>query len=655
MLQKINFTNLLLFVVMLLSANIASAQKGKDTGKTTSTKTSSAKASAQAGVKEFDDAVIRKKDKKQHEQWKKGDYNFPGKPRNMWQVGVHGGSFTISGDVNERLGWGAGFHVRKALGYVFSLRFDAFTGRAYGLNYLPEDSPSSLNQNPVLQQSVANENLKRMYYNFQNKYYAGRIQGIVNLNNLLFHKKQNKISLYALAGVGANGTRVAYDMRDANGALYSFNTADGVNMPTELTGPNGNYQFDLRKDRKAALSYLRGQMDHTYETLAEQDENNIEDIGEYAIHPELSVGYGFEFRITKHFSVALEHQAYITDDDLLDGKRWETAGTRGMTRNMDFPHYIHVRLNFNLGSSKKRVEPLWFVNPLNTAYDQIANQKKKVDDLDDMLADDDNDGVPNRLDKEANTPADSPVDVRGRQLDSDGDGVVNAQDKEPYSPPGYPTDPNGVAQVPKFTTPDDVRNLGDQRYALKDDLNKCCNAGKGSGLTDLFLPMIHFDLDKCYLKPEFFGELKYVGTLMQKHTDAKIVVKGHTDTRNDDCYNQKLSYARAKNAIEYLVANYGISRDRLILQYGGEVENLAKAANNESSHYMNRRVEFSIAGANDKEMAAPGCPGKSPDDKSCDPASFRSVNVRGSSEGTSTKAASQGGKVDLRKYGKEKP
>jgi hypothetical protein len=62
-----------------------------------------------------------------------------------------------------------------------------------------------------------------------------------------------------------------------------------------------------------------------------------------------------------------------------------------------------------------------------------------------IQTDTDNDGVPDVLDREKNTPAGCPVDVNGVRLDSDGDGINDCDDKEPYTAPGYPVDPNGVS------------------------------------------------------------------------------------------------------------------------------------------------------------------------------------------------------------------
>ena len=49
-------------------------------------------------------------------------YPFPAKPRNQWEIGVKGGISSVAGDVRSIFPTGGfGIHVRKALGYVFSL------------------------------------------------------------------------------------------------------------------------------------------------------------------------------------------------------------------------------------------------------------------------------------------------------------------------------------------------------------------------------------------------------------------------------------------------------------------------------------------------------------------------------------------------------
>src|SRR5919206_1255171 len=57
-----------------------------------------------------DSSVVPSRRMPQHTEFMNGTYNFPAKPRNMWEVGVKGGAFSVSGDVSAKFptaGFGA--------------------------------------------------------------------------------------------------------------------------------------------------------------------------------------------------------------------------------------------------------------------------------------------------------------------------------------------------------------------------------------------------------------------------------------------------------------------------------------------------------------------------------------------------------------------
>src|SRR5690625_6690514 len=125
---------------------------------------------------------------------------------------------------------------------------------------------------------------------------------------------------------------------------------------------------------------------------------------------------------------------------------------------------------------------------------------------------------------------------------------------------------------------------------------------------DWWLPMIHFYLDKYYVRPEFYGHLKHVATVLKNHPNEKMVVRGFADNRGAEDYNEVLSYNRAKAVIDYLVEEYDIPRERMILQYKGEDEELVPGLpdnhtldqREERQQFLNRRVEFYIARIGDE-------------------------------------------------------
>jgi len=572
--------------------------------------------------------------KGQHKEWKAGNYRFPSKPKDMWEIGIHGGLLGVYGDVNARLGYGGGLHIRKSFGYTFSARLNALVGQANNMNYNPSfrgvELNSNLNSAAAIKANAADgvtvsDNLaggygqsKPYYYSTRANMYELSLQGIITLNNLKFHKYRNKWDLFLIAGAGANYYQLKYDALDANGNLYDFSSVTG--------------DANSRKGRKDIYNGLKNVFDKKYDVKGEEWGQLFNAAGKDTdgkgvggrLNGIFNAGLGIGYKISKRMSITLEHQATFADDDLMDGYRWAEQGD--FTRDVDVMQYTSLRLNFHLGSAKKRLEPLWWVNPLNGPLQDIADLKKEKGKVQELLADDDGDGVINPIDQEPDTEKDCPVNTLGVALDSDNDGIIDCKDKEPYSPPGVPVDPNGVAQVKPYLTKEDADKTylpqNDPRLGTlgnihnnPNDWRNNGNPGPVAGLDEWFLPMIHFDLDKFRIKPQFYEQCHYVANVMKSHPSISVVAKGHTDVRMPNDYNLALAYKRANRAIEHIVQNYGIDRGRFVLQYGGENEPLIPSLPDnhtrpelEYSQYLNRRVEFRVAKAGDTNMNAPSVP-----------------------------------------------
>jgi len=532
----------------------------------------------------------------QNKMWRTGQSVFSAKPKNMWELGIHAGPAFVWGDVVASFppGYGFGLHLRKAINYTLSFRLDGTYQSSEGydtrsFNFLEAERTyqQNIQVGPALSgYTDETTNSDDIYKNYKVNILSFSIEGILNIGNVLFHNPSNKWNLYAVLGGGLDLPRTSVDLLNGD-QLYDFS---GVSAGLDLTTTDGRNQS--RKN-------LKNLLDGDFETTGGIEQENFS-LGDYkTIIPHVNFGIGLTRKLSKRVNLGLEQQIIIIDNDLLDGFEYKTNVDE--TTNNDKPLYTSIRLGINLGSFEKRVEPLYWVNPLSGPLNDIAElkQRPKFD-----LTDSDNDGVIDMTDQEINTPAGCPVDTRGVTLDSDGDGVVDCKDQEPYSPPGYEVNNNGVAQVPdKYMTEEEVVDLINTRGAGMENLN-------------WFLPMIHFDLDKYYIKPEFYGSLHQVASVMNSHPDMKVVTHGYTDNRSSNEYNNVLSYNRANAAINYLVNNYNVPRSRFIITYGGEEspivnglkDNYNIPVTEEYKHYINRRVEFHVATATDTEMSRPSGP-----------------------------------------------
>jgi OmpA-OmpF porin, OOP family len=414
------------------------------------------------------------------------------------------------------------------------------------------------------------------------------MQGIVNIGNILFHKPNNKWNWYLGIGAGLSNHTAKLDLLDAAGNPYT-----GLIGKTGFTAP----EFNSKAGRGRIKDKLKSIYDGKYETEGPKKAGIFRVGDETNIHVMFTGSVGVARKISKRFNIGLEHQVMATDNDYLDGIRF--LNSVAFTQDVDIAHYTNIRLAFNIGKLDDKSEPLYWVNPLDATMNELAElrARPKLD-----LTDTDSDGVIDMLDQEDNTPAGAHVDTRGIALDSDNDGLADYKDKEPFSPTGFQINGDGVAQVKKCEsclTEADVFRMIDSKASSFKPSKVESDCGKW------FLPMIHFDLDRSNLKPEFYGHLHHVATVLKQCPSVCVSVIGHTDVRSANGYNTLLSYNRAQAAIDYLVSNYGVDRSRLKLMYGGEDAPMVGRSRSEKEHYMNRRVEFRVCEPTDNDMARP--------------------------------------------------
>lgn len=127
-------------------------------------------------------------------------------------------------------------------------------------------------------------------------------------------------------------------------------------------------------------------------------------------------------------------------------------------------------------------------------------------------------------------PAGRKVDARGcaLPLDSDNDGVADSNDHCPNTPMNTRVDFKGC------------------------EINAV-----------ITLPEVHFEFDSSKLKTSSYRTLDGAVATMQKYTDIRAIVAGHTDSIGNDAYNHNLSDRRAASVRSYMISK-GIAAERLI-------------------------------------------------------------------------------------------
>lgn len=117
---------------------------------------------------------------------------------------------------------------------------------------------------------------------------------------------------------------------------------------------------------------------------------------------------------------------------------------------------------------------------------------------------------------------------------------------------------------------------------------------------EITIPGIEYDFDKATLRPESKKILDDLAAFLELNDNLSVEIASHTDARGSDTYNQRLSQARAKSCVDYLISK-GIAADRLVATGYGEskplilekdINALPTKEEQEAAHQKNRRTSF---------------------------------------------------------------
>jgi len=485
----------------------------------------------------------------QHEAFLDGEYRFPAKPRNMWTFGLEGGYDQINGDVDPEFGWDLGLNVRKALGYATSLRF--------GVNYMrPQGSDAATTPSRLIEganakanrfESITGADLNSgpgrdvwIYeHEFEQTALLPYAEVILNLNNINFHREQTDWSFEVGVGPAAYifQTETTFrDVRESNGSS-SLGTFEDINI--------GNSE-DTRED-------LFG------------DDDNLNNDG-YDIVAAATVSGNIAYRASDRISLSLRPRYVRTWDDWLDGEAYHDtsygADDAGFSPDKDQNFAMNLGVDFSLGNKDKRVQPLWWENPLNYTYPYLQDEYEFDDEY--LFEDSDGDGVVDRMDKEPNSPC-AFVDGGGVAIDSDKDGIVDCNDACPFTPAAMiaEIDENGC------TPPPVDKHCCDETDELRQRVEELESrpVATVANCASKVYPSITFSSNARRVAASQNGTLAQIAATLSSDPSCRIVVEGFATGRRKVA--TQVAWARAKAVADTLVDTYGISSDRIIVRYSG--------------------------------------------------------------------------------------
>jgi OOP family OmpA-OmpF porin len=219
-----------------------------------------------------------------------------------------------------------------------------------------------------------------------------------------------------------------------------------------------------------------------------------------------------------------------------------------------------VGLTFYLG--KHDVHADWYSEEA-FIYSQIEELDARISKIETDLIDSDQDGVPDYLDREPNTPPGAVVDTKGRAVDTNNSGI-----------------------------PDHMESALDRRYATKADLEKADGGGLdmakliNEGYVNVYF---RFNSDE----PEIYSlqAVNYLVIYMKQNPGSRAELIGYADEIGNANYNLQLSERRANKVKELMIAA-GIDGSRLTTRGGGEDASVNKDSS--QARQLVRRVTFRL-------------------------------------------------------------
>lgn len=464
---------------------------------------------------------------------------YPARPRDMWELGIGVGPTFMFTPINPRLGEGASISLRKSLGHIFSVRaqynYGIYYGRDFRVRNVGKYAPMYL-WNTLGGQGAS------YLANFKATIQQASIDGIFSLNTISGYRGNPKVEWYVLGGYSFTWGSSRGNFLNSSNQPYAWSS-----LPDNTRIDKSTIKSTLTSGQSNGIFTMKAGQDQQYETEITNRNgahDNVVGGGGYAggniIRHGADFGGGVSFKVSPRFNIGVEQKfTYLFDNG-------DYAGViTGPTQRGDLLSNTQVRFNFNLGSSAKRVEPLWWINPNNYVYTQLAKRL--------ILPDADGDGVTDQFDLEPNTPAGAPVDTHGRALDTDGDGVPDYRDKEVLTPQKwFPVDANGVGTEPEPACCKELRD-------------KLANFKPAAECAVTSLPSVKFKGGKAKLSKDAETTLASVASQLNANTSCKvkIVAYGASNKRA-----QQLSWERGQAVGKYLVEKQGIADNRIIFIYG---------------------------------------------------------------------------------------
>ncbi len=247
----------------------------------------------------------------------------------------------------------------------------------------------------------------------------------------------------------------------------------------------------------------------------------------------------------------------------------QTVTASAADPSVKFLRHIAPVLNASVGVTYyfgKKTHADWYVGESKMS-NELDELEKRIAELEVMLVDSDQDGVPDYLDVEPNSTPGVAVDTRGRTIDHNNNGI-----------------------------PDELEGYLEERYGV--DAMKSALAGDMKNNNELVRELInsgyvttYFDFDKDQPTNVSSQGIDFMRTYLLNNPSASIDIFGHADEIGETQYNYGLANRRAQN-VKNILVKAGIEESKLNVISRGE--DTSVEASSPGARKLVRRVTFQV-------------------------------------------------------------
>ncbi len=267
-------------------------------------------------------------------------------------------------------------------------------------------------------------------------------------------------------------------------------------------------------------------------------------------------GFTPEFRITKNLAINAD---FTMNSNVRQHFNWDGQNYSDPNNNLAGSMYT-ASLGFSFSFGSEKIHGDWAVLR-DKQQEEIEALEKRVGEIENNMADTDQDGVPDYLDVEPNSIAGVAVDTKGRMVDLNKNGVPDEMER--YLNSTYTTN-----QMLVNSEKETVKKLINEGYVAT-----------------------YFDFNKTKPTNVSTEGIDFILTYLRNNPTATVDIIGHADEIGKNPYNDKLAATRA-NSVKEILMKAGITEDRLNIVSEGEDTSVDK--DSAGARRLVRRVTFKV-------------------------------------------------------------